>query len=257
MSKFNSQVFFGIACIMLFAISIGLYLKGDHKAPVIQFNDADIVYTEGEDTKDLLTNLRAEDNHDGDVTDRVFVVSVTPNNDKSKAVVLYGVSDKAKNAATAARTVTYQVSGGETAATPDTTGAKDHQPGDDSENNSAQTANQTSDDDHSNQTQNSEQQENTQAPSDGAVRSESTNAAAPTVTLSSSRVEIKTGSRFNPVGVITSISDDKDDQNSLFRRVSVSGEYDVKKAGTYPIQITVTDSDGNTSAPVSFQLVVK
>lgn len=275
MTKFNIRVFFGLACVLLLLLSAFLYLRTDRKPPVIHFGDADIVYKEGEDPNDLLTKLRAEDNRDGDVTDKVFIVSITPNNDQTKAVVLYGVSDKAHNATTAARTVTYQATGQE-ASSPDSANddskAKTENPSDekskgdgetgkDSEKNSDKDSDKNSDTGSDANAANSDQDTNASANADqpvaGSVQSEGSNPAAPVVTLSSSQVEIKAGSRFNPVGVVTSITDDKDDQNALFRRVNVSGDYNTKQPGSYPIQITVTDSDGNTSAPVSFNLVVQ
>lgn len=263
MTKFNIRVFFGLACVLLLLLSAFLYLRTDRKPPVIHFSDADIVYKEGEDPNDLLTKLRAEDNRDGDVTDKVFIVSITPNNDQTKAVVLYGVSDKAHNATTAARTVTYQATGQE-ASSPDSVKAKtenssdekskgDGESGKDSEKDS----DKDSDANAANPDQDTNASANADQPAAGSVQSEGSNPAAPVVTLSSSQVEIKAGSRFNPVGVVTSITDDKDDQNALFRRVNVSGDYNTKQPGSYPIQITVTDSDGNTSAPVSFNLVVQ
>lgn len=263
MTKFNIRVFFGLACVLLLLLSAFLYLRTDRKPPVIHFSDADIVYKEGEDSNDLLTKLRAEDNRDGDVTDKVFIVSITPNNDQTKAVVLYGVSDKAHNATTAARTVTYQASGQEDSS-PDSAKAKTENSSDEKSNGDGETGTDSnknsdtgSDANAANPDQDTNASANTDQPAAGSVQSDSSNPAAPVVTLSSSQVEIKTGSRFNPVGVVTSITDDKDDQNALFRRVNVSGDYNTKQPGSYPIQITVTDSDGNTSAPVSFNLVVQ
>jgi hypothetical protein len=258
MTKFNIRALFAVGCVILLILSALIHLRSDHTAPVIHFSDAEIVYQEGEDTKNLLTKLRAEDNRDGDVTDKVFVVSVTPNNDQTKAVVLYGVEDKAHNASTAARTVTYQTTGAAPASadanatdgnTSDSTG--------DTNGSTDSSSDQTSDAASTNQTANTDQGTADQTAASGTVQSENTNPSAPVVTLSSSQVEIQSGSRFNPVSVITSITDDKDKQNALFRRVSISGDYNVNKAGTYPIQIVVTDSDGNTSTPVSFNLVVK
>ena len=267
MTKFNIRVFFGLACVLLLLLSAFLYLRTDRKPPIIHFSDADIVYKEGEDANDLLTKLRAEDNRDGDVTDKVFIVSITPNNDQTKAVVLYGVSDKAHNATTAARTVTYQATGQETSSPDSANGdskAKTENPSDEKSNGDGETGKDSnknsgtgSDANAANPDQDTNASANADQPAAGSVQSEGSNPAAPVVTLSSSQVEIKAGSRFNPVGVVTSITDDKDDQNALFRRVNVSGDYNTKQPGSYPIQITVTDSDGNTSAPVSFNLVVQ
>ena len=51
--------------------------------------------------------MTAQDDKDGDLTSEVFVEKVVPVS-KKKAVVYYGVTDKAKNVGTASREVTYQ-----------------------------------------------------------------------------------------------------------------------------------------------------
>ena len=68
---------------------------------------------------------------------------------------------------------------------------------------------------------------------------------------------IKTGSEFDPTSMVEDVSDDKDDKNTLYRHLCIDGTYDVSTAGRYELNYYVSDSDGNTSEPIVFTLVVQ
>ena len=46
-------------------------------------------------------------------------------------------------------------------------------------------------------------------------------------------------------------------RSALFRQIEVHGDYSTDQAGTYTLTYTAMDSDGNVSAPVTLELVVK
>ena len=94
------------ACVILGVISFVIYTGQDHTAPEITVEEANLTYTEGQDYKELMTGVTAQDNRDGDLTEEVFVDKVIPTGESS-AVVYYGVIDSAKNVGTASRTVSY------------------------------------------------------------------------------------------------------------------------------------------------------
>lgn len=48
-----------------------------------------------------------------------------------------------------------------------------------------------------------------------------------------------------------------DDRSALFRQIEVHGDYSTDEPGTYTLTYTAMDSDGNVSAPVTLELVVK
>lgn len=115
----NQRVVTGLltaGCIALAGAGYMTYKNQDRTAPEIKVDQSEkIAYTEGEDYEKLLEGVTAQDDKDGDLTSEVFVEKVVPVS-KKKAVVYYGVTDKAKNVGTANREVTYQAAEGSNAA---------------------------------------------------------------------------------------------------------------------------------------------
>ena len=107
----NQRVVTGLltaGCIALAGVGYMTYKNQDRTAPEIKVDRSEkIAYTEGEDYGKLLEGVTAQDDKDGDLTSEVFVEKVVPVS-KKKAVVYYGVTDKANNVGTASREVTYQ-----------------------------------------------------------------------------------------------------------------------------------------------------
>ena len=107
----NQRVVTGLltaGCIALAGAGYMTYKNQDRTAPEIKVDQSKkIAYTEGEDYGKLLEGVTAQDDKDGDLTSEVFVEKVVPVS-KKKAVVYYGVTDKAKNVGTASQEVIYQ-----------------------------------------------------------------------------------------------------------------------------------------------------
>lgn len=95
----NQRVVTGLltaGCIALAGAGYMTYKNQDRTAPEIKVDQSEkIAYTEGEDYGKLLEGVTAQDDKDGDLTSEVFVEKVVPVS-KKKAVVYYGVTDKAK-----------------------------------------------------------------------------------------------------------------------------------------------------------------
>lgn len=79
----------------------------------------------------------------------------------------------------------------------------------------------------------------------------------PVLKLKQKKIEIKVGDAFDAVSQVSEITDDTDDRSALFRQIEVHGEYSTDEPGTYTLTYTAMDSDGNVSAPVTLELVVK
>lgn len=79
----------------------------------------------------------------------------------------------------------------------------------------------------------------------------------PVLKLKQKKIEIKVGDAFDAVSQVSEITDDTDDRSALFRQIEVYGDYSTDQAGTYTLTYTAMDSDGNVSAPVTLELVVK
>lgn len=222
----NQRVVTGLltaGCIALAGAGYMTYKNQDRTAPEIKVDQSEkIAYTEGEDYGKLLEGVTAQDNKDGDLTSELFVEKVVPVS-KKKAVVYYGVTDKAKNVGTASREVTYQAAEGSDAVeeTAQDTAAADEQSAD--------------------------QQSAALQP----------NGTRPAMKLAEDAKTIARGTAFNALNEVTDAVDDKDDRDTLFRGLHIDGNYNVNQAGTYTLQYYVQDSDGNTSDPVTFTLTVQ
>ena len=222
----NQRVVTGLltaGCIALAGAGYMTYKNQDRTAPEIKVDQSEkIAYTEGEDYGKLLEGVTAQDDKDGDLTSEVFVEKVVPVS-KKKAVVYYGVTDKAKNVGTASREVTYQA-------------AED-----------SDAAEETAPDAAAADEQSADQQSAALQP----------NGTRPAMKLAEDAKTIARGTSFNALNEVTDAVDDKDDRDTLFRGLHIDGNYNVNQAGTYTLQYYVQDSDGNTSDPITFTLTVQ
>lgn len=82
-------------------------------------------------------------------------------------------------------------------------------------------------------------------------------AGAPVVKLRKTKSVIQAGEGFDASYQVESITDDKDERSFLFGQIQISGDYSTDEPGTYTLTYTAMDSDGNVSAPVTLELVVK
>lgn len=254
----NQRVVTGLltaGCIALAGAGYMTYKNQDRTAPEIKVDQSKkIAYTEGEDYGKLLEGVTAQDEKDGDMTSEVFVEKVVPVS-KKKAVVYYGVTDKAKNVGTASREVTYQAAE-ETAqdtaseeVSEDTTQktkkkskkAKAKKAAEDKK------VEETAQDAAATDQQSADQQSAALQP----------NGTRPAMKLAEEAKTIARGTSFNALNEVTDAVDDKDDRDTLFRGLHIDGNYNVNQAGTYTLQYYVQDSDGNTSDPITFTLTVQ
>ena len=264
----NQRVVTGLltaGCIALAGAGYMTYKNQDRTAPEIKVDQSKkIAYTEGEDYGKLLEGVTAQDNKDGDLTSEVFVEKVVPVS-KKKAVVYYGVTDKAKNVGTASREVTYQAAEDTDAAeeTVQNTASEDITQKTDEKSEKKtkkkskkakakktaeeKKAEDTAQDAAAAEQQNTDQQSATLQP----------NGTRPAMKLAEEAKTIARGTSFNALNEVTDAVDDKDDRDTLFRGLHIDGNYNVNQAGTYTLQYYVQDSDGNASDPITFTLTVQ
>ena len=254
----NQRVVTGLltaGCIALAGAGYMTYKNQDRTAPEIKVDQSKkIAYTEGEDYGKLLEGVTAQDDKDGDLTSEVFVEKVVPVS-KKKAVVYYGVTDKAKNVGTASREVTYQETEGSDAAEETAQDTASEEVSEDTKSKKAKAkktaedkkAEETTQDAAAAEQQSADQQSGTLQP----------NGTRPAMKLAEEAKTIARGTSFNALNEVTDAVDDKDDRDTLFRGLHIDGNYNVNQAGTYTLQYYVQDSDGNTSDPITFTLTVQ
>lgn len=243
-------------CIALAGAGYMTYKNQDRTAPEIKVDQSKkIAYTEGEDYGKLLEGVTAQDDKDGELTSEVFVEKVVPVS-KKKAVVYYGVTDKAKNVGTASREVTYQ-------AAEDSDAAEETAQDTASEEVSEDTTQKTKKKTKKAKTKKTAEDKKTEETAQDAAAADQQsgtpqpNGTRPAMKLAEEAKTIARGTSFNALNEVTDAVDDKDDRDTLFRGLHIDGNYNVNQAGTYTLQYYVQDSDGNTSDPITFTLTVQ
>ena len=260
----NQRVVTGLltaGCIALAGAGYMTYKNQDRTAPEIKVDRSEkIAYTEGEDYGKLLEGVTAQDDKDGDLTSEVFVEKVVPVS-KKKAVVYYGVTDKANNVGTASREVTYQ-------AAEDSDAAEDTAQATASEEASEDTTQKTKKKSKKAKAKKTAEEKKAEETAQDAAAAEQQstdqqsealqpNGTRPAMKLAEEAKTIARGTSFNALNEVTDAVDDKDDRDTLFRGLHIDGNYNVNQAGTYKLQYYVQDSDGNTSDPITFTLTVQ
>ena len=260
----NQRVVTGLltaGCIALAGAGYMTYKNQDRTAPEIKVDQNEkIAYTEGEDYGKLLKGVTAQDDKDGDLTSEVFVEKVVPVS-KKKAVVYYGVTDKAKNVGTASQEVTYQ-------AAEDSDVVEETAQDTASEEVSEDTTQKTKKKSKKAKTKKTaEEKKAEEAVRDATAADQHSadqqsealqpNGTRPAMKLAEEAKTIARGTSFNALNEVTDAVDDKDDRDTLFRGLHIDGNYNVNQAGTYTLQYYVQDSDGNTSDPITFTLTVQ
>ena len=223
--------------VVLAVASFFLSTGHDNKPPEIVVEEMEISYTEGEDYSGLMKGVSAEDNRDGDLSDKIFVYRIIPV-ENEKAVVCYGVMDSNKNVGTAVRTVKFipkvleGTSENETDA--ETEDTKEESNEKDKKDQIPEGENDPSD---------------TEELKPDGVR--------PVIALTAESAQTKAGESFDALSYVKGVADDKDDQNTLYRHIHVDGQYDINTKGTYELRFYVSDSEGNTSDVKTFSLTVQ
>lgn len=216
--------------IVLILIAAIIYMdrKKDKVPPEIFIEQEAMILTEDEiqsildgNQDVLMEGVTANDDRDGDITDEIFIYSVTPKNDNLYAIVNYRVLDHENNVGSANR-IAYLKTPKEMHAI---VMARYH-----------------------NQGREDEKEENSKV-DDAAYQ-------APVLKMRKEAV-IAVGENFDPAPYIIEISDNKDSIQVLQKNAKVDGVIDVNTPGTYEVVFTLIDSDGNYSEPASIFVTVQ
>lgn len=272
-------IIFAAVNVILIAICAVLYLRTDRTPPEIEFHASEAIYAEGEENSGLLDGVSARDSVDGDVTGRIVIEKIIEDRETNSVVVYYAVSDLSGNVAKASRVfdAVYRKEEEELS-------ERFPEAGIDAEINlydKVQTVvkDEGTEDEPEEIDEHKEigDQENpTPAPAKTSEKTaEPMNAtppitepepvrvpiptidpSVPVLTLKVSEVKVPAGQGPAWVDLIGTLSDDKDNYETLFRNLSVS-KYDKNKAGSYAVSVHTEDSDGNQSQSVPLTIIVE
>lgn len=249
------------ACIILGGIAFFTIFTEDRTPPEIQLQDVEITYTEGSDFAELLKGVTATDNRDGDVTGNLIVEGVYPNDDGTTASVVYVVRDAANNIKKISRIVNCRKAGESDGS--ETELSEDDTKQDTTVQNTNDTA--TNGDGTPSVSENDVTVQstvpNSEQPSQADQESDTDTdlpPGSPQIKLTQNRVTIAKGQSVNRISFVESITDDKDDKDTLWKQIQIVGdEFDSTTSGTYEQIYYVVDSDGYKSNEAKLTVVVQ
>ena len=237
---------------ILIGVCAFFYISKDKVAPKFSFADNSAVYNANIDSEVLLEGITAYDGVDGDVTDRIVIEKIVENVENRTAVVYYAVSDLSGNVektsrqfnaiyTTAAPKVEEVV---EEVAEATEEAKEDDQDVEESEEETEEVAEEVEEVEEAN----TEEEEDTAAAETTEVVAPQpvVNATAPVLILKSGSTNVALGQGIAFTEIIKTMTDDKDNYETLFGNIVVS-KFDRDKAGSYPVTIYTVDSEGNKS----------
>ena len=231
-------------CVFFSVIIAAMYLTSDRTAPVITVDESKVKPYSAEQGEEVLKSYaKAVDAKDGDVSSSIVIENIYVMPDMTRAKVIFAARDHNNNVSKYSYMIAYEASQEEIEAKEQLTQA---------ETTTAAEAETTTAADSSKNTSKTTEAEKTTAESEAQ-----TTAVGPKLVLSATEATVEAGNSFNVMKYISSITDDKDTEDTLSRRIIVNGTYSTSKSGTYTLDVYCTDSDLNESNHVAFTLNVK
>lgn len=226
-----------LICLLLGSFIALVNMKRDRTPPVITYETEVLMPTEAqikrlqqEDFDLLLKGVYAEDDRDGDLTDKLFIHNIEVMYGDLYAVVTYRVMDSAQNLATGYRLVYFK------------------SPAEIHELLLRALSGEHVEEFDSGTTVEPEEPEEPEEPveAEPVPESEPSFQHFPILAVQK-EVTISAGASFNPLNYVLGMADDKDSYRTLVNNAILEGEYDVNTPGTYTLIFYTTDSDGNRS----------
>lgn len=266
--------------IALVAIIICHYLNTDHVAPTFTYSTNETVYTDDVDETLLYEGINASDNVDGDVTDRIVIEKIVVDPTTNRATVTYAVSDKSGNVAKAARVFKSNIKKPSTVSTNTSESTDtDNTPSIDidaireeirselQDEVSESVRSELRDELYNEIKTELEASANTAPAVAPAANTPATTSntddksgdkkkSAPSITLRSTTIKTPAGIPPAWVDIVAGLNDKNDSYGDLFKTLKYTS-YNLNEKGNHQVQLTVTNSAGIESAPVSVTVIVQ
>lgn len=232
----TNKIFAG--CIGIIAGLLIFYVFYDMKyidniGPVITIGNEINEYRNEMTDEDLLSDVTAVDDNDGDVSDSLIIKSIVESSNNTKVTITYAAKDSSNNISLKKRIV-------------DLVGNFEEIETKEIETESTETETEETEE----TTENSEN-----VSEDGINEAEVDATGIPAIELKSKELTLAVGSEFNVLGQVLRTYDDGG--KSVSKRIQAVGEYNMSVPGDYTILYYVTDEDGNTSEKQTFILHVE
>lgn len=274
MEKKTWGILLGILDLLLLLACAFLAGRQDRTPPRLTVTEEGFCYREGMTQEELLEKVRAADDREGDLTDRVVVEKIVTDPESGTAVITYGAADSAGNVGrmtctvrmepaegTASRTEPEEGSGGtvqvteETEETGEENEAEPEEGGEPDEEDEAEPEEGEAPDEGTPQAAADPLPTAGEAGNEGNIST--SDGKSPVILLREKEIRTTAGRTPAWVEVIEGLQDDTDDYGTLLQTLTVSGAYEPGTPGRYEVTLTVTDRDGNVSAPCPVTILVE
>ena len=223
MKKIQKVLYIVIPVAVVLLVCLVLILKKDSIKPEITISGT-IAYDGTQSDEELLKNVVANDNKDGDVTDTLVVKSIIILSSGKEAKITYAAKDRSNNVAIKSIVVPYT-------GTAKPIEKPDEEPTTEDETTTKQKPEET-------------------------TPVETVSPDAPVLYLTQTTATFKKGADIKWVQYVSDIKDDKDDRSSLYRSIMIENYPDVNTPGEYDTYFYCKDSDGNFSPKVSLHIII-
>lgn len=230
MKKIQKVLYIVIPVAVVLLVCLVLILKKDSIKPEITISGT-IAYDGTQSDEELLKNVVANDNKDGDVTDTLVVKSIIILSSGKEAEITYAAKDRSNNVAIKSIVVPYT-------GTAKPIEKPDEEP--------------TTED----ETTTPEEETTTKQKPEETTPVETVSPDAPVLYLTQTTATFKKGADIKWVQYVSDIKDDKDDRSSLYRSIMIENYPDVNTPGEYDTYFYCKDSDGNFSPKVSLHIII-
>lgn len=262
---------------LLVVICLGLgagvvYMKGseDSEGPKITFAEGkDTTYTSDMTEEDLLKDVKAQDDKDGDVTDSLTVETIYPKNDGKQVSVIFVAKDKNNNVTKKEFTMEAQDGSAENpqlglidndGLAEDGDSADTTEPAEETDSQDVAEADSTDSD--STDSESADSTEGDLTPEEQAQKTQEDKIAQlspqdPKMYLTTYYVEVPVGTTLDKLSYVKDIQDDTETTSELFKKIQITGDVNTATPGTYELTYYVVDNSGNSSNGAVLTVVVK
>lgn len=228
-------VLLGLVALAAILLCVKIYIEEDREAAVITFGAELENVDVNTDAEVLLSDVSAIDNQDGDISDRVQVAEKSLKEDSLE--IVYVVRDSSGNVALKRRLIPIEESG--------------------ADNQVEETKEPTQEVETVPEVTEEESTEAEETETDDETEEETASSEIPVLTLTQGHVTLPAGSEFQYGSFVSSITDDKDSYDDLFRNLVITGTYNMNTPGEYELEFWTLDSDGHQSEREKFRLTVE
>lgn len=224
----------------------GVNILKDNKGPEIVV-PAGMTYSTDMSDEDLLKEVKAIDDKDGDVSSSLMVENVLVLSSESYAKVIYVAQDSNNNVTEKSVIMVYKKGDNDTPNNEDETPSENETSAEDE----TTVADETTADNGTPAEE--ETPEDVQEPTTPV---ETVSEEAPVLYLTDTEISVKVGSEVKWTSYVSDITDDKDSRSELFKYIMIDDYADLNTVGDYVMSYSCKDTDGNTSPRIKLTVHV-